>query len=164
MLEKASGCSFRELLVRNILDPIGMSGSVPGQDVLDDRARWKAFLDDAHTARYEAGLSKLAKPHRLSGTNVVRTIYPPTGISTSAGLVSNVVDLAKFDAAIDAHSMIKSTTQAQAWKASVSTEGETLPYGLGWFSTSASGLQLVWHYGYWPDSFSSLISRYRAAT
>lgn len=156
VLEKVSGRSFRELLVRNILDPIGMSWSVPGQNVLDDRARWKAFLDDAHIARYEAGLSRLAKPYRLHGTSVVRSDYPPTGISTAAGLISNVVDLAKFDAAIDSHSLIGSTTQAQAWKASVSTEGETLPYGLGWFSTSASGLQLVWHYGYWPDSFSSL--------
>ena len=61
----------------------------------------------------------------------VRALYPPTGISTSAGLVSNVVDLVKFDAAINAHSMIKSTTQAQAWKASVSTEGETLPVRVG---------------------------------
>lgn len=156
VIEKVSGRTFRELLVRNILDPIDMSGSVPGQDVLEDRERWKTFLDNAHIGRYETGLSKLAKPHRLYGTSAVRSIYPPTGISTSAGLVSNVIDLAKFDVAIDANALLKPETQAQAWKASVSTGGDTLPYGLGWFSTNAAGLQLIWHYGYWPDSFSSL--------
>jgi CubicO group peptidase (beta-lactamase class C family) len=156
VIEKASGRTFREQLVRNILDPLGMSASVPGQDVLDDPARWSAFLDSAHVNRYKAGLTKLSTPHRLYGTSVVRTIYPPTGISASAGLVSNVLDLAKFDIAVDSYSMVKAASQAHAWKAAVSANGEALPYGLGWFSTSASGIPLIWHYGYWPDSFSSL--------
>lgn len=156
VIEKVSGRTFREHLVRNILDPLGMLESVPGQDLLDDPARWNAFLDSAHVSRYKAGLSKLATPHQLYGTTVVRTAYPPSGISTSAGLVSNVLDLAKFDIAVDSYSMVKAATQAQAWKATVSTDGQTLPYGLGWFSTNAFGLQLIWHYGYWPDSFSAL--------
>ena len=156
VIEKVTGRSFREQLVRNILDPVGMSGSVPGQDLFDAPDRWKAFLDTAHASRYKAGLSKLAGPHQLYGTTVVRTAYPPTGISTSAGLVSNVIDLAKFDIAVDSYSMITAATQAHAWTATVSTDGQTLPYGLGWFSTNAAGLQLIWHYGYWPDSFSAL--------
>jgi CubicO group peptidase (beta-lactamase class C family) len=156
VIEKVTGRTFREQLVRNILDPLGMSESVPGQDVLDDRVKWKGFLDSAHVTRYQAGLSRLATPHQLYGTSVVRTPYPPQGISTAAGLVSNVVDLAKFDIAVDSHVMITAATQAHAWKAAVSSDGATLPYGLGWFSTRASDLQLIWHYGYWPDSFSSL--------
>ena len=156
VIETASGMPFRGLLVKNILDKIEMSGSVPGQDVLDDRAKWPELLDDEHARRYEHGLALLAKPYRLYGSEIVQAISPPRGISASAGLVSNVVDLAKYDAAVDRHTFIKTETQEQAWTPAKSQNGNTLPYGLGWFIQRAGGTRLVWHYGYWPDSFSSL--------
>ena len=74
VVTRASGQPFRELLAKNILDAIGMADSVPGQDVLDDRAKWSAFLDADHARRYEAGLAKLAKPYRLHGAEMVRGI------------------------------------------------------------------------------------------
>ena len=156
VIEKASGKSFRELLVRNILDKVDMQGSVPGQDMLDDRAKWSAFLDDDHSKRYEVGLAKLAKPYRRYGAEVVQAVYPPRRISASAGLVSNVADLAKYDVAIDRHTLIKAKTQERAWTPAVSADGAALPYGLGWFNQKYQGLRLIWHHGYWPDSFSSL--------
>lgn len=155
-IEKASGKSFRELLVKNILDKVEMQGSVPGQDILDDRAKWSAFLDADRAKRYEMGLAKLAKPYRLYGAEIVQTVYPPRGINASAGLVSNAIDLAKYDAEIDRHAFIKAGTQERAWTPAVSTNGNTLPYGFGWFIQQYQGLRLIWHYGYWPDSFSSL--------
>lgn len=156
VIEKASGQSFRERLVKNILDQVEMKGTVPGQDLLDERTKWMAFLDAERTRRYEAGLAKLAKPYRLYGAEIIETVYPPRGISASAGLVSNVVDLAKFDAAIDRHTFVKVETQERAWTPAVASDGRTLPYGLGWFIQPYQGLRLIWHYGYWPDSFSSL--------
>jgi CubicO group peptidase (beta-lactamase class C family) len=156
VIEKVSGKSMRELVARNILDKIEMSSTVPGQDILDDRARWSAFLDADHAGRYEGGLAKLAKPYRLYGTEIVQTTYPSRRLSASAGLVSNVLDLAKYDAAIDRHAFIKAETQERAWTPAASTNGNSLPYGLGWFSQQYQGLRLIWHYGYWPDSFSAL--------
>lgn len=156
VIEKSSGLSFRELLVKNILDRVEMAGSAPGQDILDDRQKWSAFLDAGHAKRYEAGLAKLARPYRLYGVEAVQAVYPPRRISASAGLVSNVIDLAKYDAAIDRHTFIKAETQGRAWAPAVAIDGGTLPYGLGWFIQEHQGLKLVWHYGYWPDSFSSL--------
>jgi CubicO group peptidase (beta-lactamase class C family) len=156
VIEKASGKSLREQVARNILDQVDMSSTVPGQDILDDRARWSAFLDADHAGRYEDGLAKLAKPYRLFGTEIVQTTYPSRRLSASAGLVSNVLDLAKYDAAIDRHAFIKAETQERAWTPAVSTKGNSLPYGLGWFSQQYKGVRLIWHYGYWPDSFSAL--------
>ncbi len=156
VIEKASGKSFRELLVGNILDKVEMTGSAPGQDILDDRVKWSAFLDADHAKRYEAGLAKLAKPYRLYGAEIIQAVYPPRRISASAGLVSNAIDLAKYDAAIDRHAFIKAETQERAWTPAVATGGRTLPYGFGWFIQQHQGLRLIWHYGYWPDSFSSL--------
>ena len=156
VIEKTSGQPFREVLARNILDPAAMSGSVPGQDVLQDRARWASLLDQPHVKQYETGLARLAKPYRLYGTEVVRAGYPPRGISAAAGLLSNVEDLARYDQAIDAHRFITKASLERAWTPAVSPDGRTLPYGLGWFITTSNGVRLVWHYGYWPDSFSSL--------
>ncbi len=156
VIEKISGKSFRELLVKNILDRVEMAGSAPGQDILDDRIKWTAFLDADHAKRYESGLSKLARPYRLYGSEVIQAVYPPRRISASAGLVSNVIDLATYDAAIDSHALIKAETQERAWTPAVAIDGRTLPYGLGWFIQQHQGLRLIWHYGYWPDSFSSL--------
>jgi CubicO group peptidase (beta-lactamase class C family) len=156
VLESVTGRSFRGLLVRNILDRIDMTGSVPGQDVLVDRGKWSEFLDAEHAKRYEIGLSRLARPYRLYGTELVRAIYPPPGISASAGLISNVIDLAKYDVAVDRHTFLKPETQERAWTPAPSTGGGTLPYGLGWFIQRHQRVRLVWHYGYWPDSFSSL--------
>jgi CubicO group peptidase (beta-lactamase class C family) len=156
VIEKVSGKSMRELVARNILDKIEMSSTVPGQDILDDRARWSAFLDADHAGRYEGGLAQLAKPYRLYGTEVIQTTYPSRRLSASAGLVSNVFDLAKYDAAIDRHAFIKAETQERAWTPAVSTNGNTLAYGFGWFNQQYKGVRLIWHYGYWPDSFSAL--------
>ena len=133
-----------------------MVDSVPGQDVLDDRAKWSAFLDAEHARRYEVGLARLAKPYRLQGTETVRGLYPSRGISAAAGLVSNVLDLAKYDVAIDGHTLVRAETQGRAWTPASTPEGKELPYGLGWFIQSHEGTRLVWHYGYWPESFSSL--------
>jgi CubicO group peptidase (beta-lactamase class C family) len=156
VIEKASGRSFRELLVKDILDKIQMTTTVPGQDILDDRAKWSTFLDAEHIKRYEEGLSKLSKPYRLYGAEIIQTVYPSRRISASAGLVSNVLDLAKYDSAVDHHTFIKAETQERAWTPAVSTNGKTLPYGFGWFAQKYQDVNLIWHYGYWPDSFSSL--------
>ena len=156
VVARASGTPFRERLVQSILDTIGMAGSVPGQDVLDDRAKWSTFLEADHARRYEAGLARLATPYRLDGAGTVRSRYPPRGINAAAGLVSNVMDLAKFDAAIDGHRLVRAETQERAWTPASTTDGRRLPYGLGWFVQAHEGVRLVWHYGYWPESFSSL--------
>jgi len=67
-----------------------------------------------------------------------------------------VLDIAKFDSALDRNVLLKRETLERAWTPAVSTRGQTLPYGLGWFVQRQNGIRLVWHYGYWPQSFSSL--------
>ena len=103
--------------------------------------------DADHARRYEAGLAKLAKPYRLDGTATVRGIYPPRGISAAAGSASTVLDLAKYDMAIDRHTLVRAETQERAWTPMSTTEGRKLPYGSrpGSFKShqgSAAGLAL----------------------
>jgi len=37
-----------------------------------------------------------------------------------------------------------------------STNGEALPYGLGWYVQEYGGRTLVWHSGWWDDAYSAL--------
>ena len=74
----------------------------------------------------------------------------------AAGLVSTVVDLSKFDAALDANTLVTATTKELMWTPTVSNSGQKLPYGLGWFTQVYRGTRLIWHYGFSPPSTSAL--------
>ncbi len=101
VIENASGKPFRQLLAENILEKIGMTDSVPGQDALGQKGLL-AVVGRAVAKRYEASLLRIAKPYTLYGKDeLILTGYPFRRISTSAGLVSTVTDLAKYDVALD---------------------------------------------------------------
>jgi CubicO group peptidase (beta-lactamase class C family) len=51
--------------------------------------------------------------------------------------------------AMDRNALIKPETKALAWSPTVTPAGDTLPYGLGWFSTRYKGVRVVWQYGLW---------------
>jgi CubicO group peptidase (beta-lactamase class C family) len=156
VIEKVTGKSFRQLAVKTILDPLGMTSSVPGHDVVDQPDEWSGQLGGVNLNRYKENLMRLALSYRLYGDGeIIRTPYPPRGIGAAAGLLSTVLDMARYDAAIDRHTFLKKETQDKAWTAFVSNGGTPLPHGLGWFAEDYHGLKLIWHYGYWPDSFSA---------
>jgi CubicO group peptidase (beta-lactamase class C family) len=109
-----------------------------------------------HQKRYRGVLARIAKPYRLDNDFEIVPGEYPTYFGTAAGLVSSVVDIARYDSAIDRHMFLEPETQEMAFTATVSTTGQTLPYGLGWFVQDFFGTKLVWHYGYWTCN-SSLI-------
>ena len=113
-------------------------------------------VDSATLARYRAVLARIAKPYVVRDSHPALSEYPPKGINASAGLVSTVRDLARYDAAIDAHVLMSSTTQLIAWTPFRLASGREAPYALGWFVQSTVAGRAVWHYGQWP-TFSSLI-------
>lgn len=75
---------------------------------------------------------------------------------TSAGLLATVLDMARFDIAIDRHVLLTRATQEQAWTPILSTGGERLPYGLGWFIEDQHGVRLILHTGHWGTGFSGI--------
>src|ERR1044072_7180443 len=75
---------------------------------------------------------------------------------TATLMQSTVLDLAKFDAAIDRHVFLKKETQEKAWTNFISNSGQRLPHGLGWFVSDYSGVNLVWHFGHWGTGFSAI--------
>src|SRR5215510_13227935 len=155
VVEACSGSSIRELF-RDMLDRATMQDSVPGHDLDDVDAA--SLFDEVTLRRYRQTLARIAKPYKVdSRGRVVRSPYPPKGINASAGLVSTAHDLALYDQSLSSHLFISSATQEAAWTAGTTTAGELIPYGLGWFVENIEQERVVWHYGLWGDSFSSLI-------
>lgn len=142
---------FRQALATSILDRAAMTNSVPGHDLEQPTPSLAALFDVPTLERYASSVKRLALPYQTTANGVAQAGYPPRDISASAGLLSSVVDLAKYDAAIDANVFISRTSQELAWTNAVSTTGHPLPYGLGWFIQREHGVPLIWHYGQWPQ-------------
>ena len=155
-VDVCAGQSFREALAKTILDPLGMNDSVPGQDMELPSSATAALFTPETLQRYTKVIQRLAKPYLVdSGGRPILSAYPPKGISAAAGLISTVRDLARYDAAIDRHTLLASQTQEQAWTNHVNSKGQKLPYALGWFVQMYGNERLIWHYGQW-DTFSGL--------
>jgi CubicO group peptidase (beta-lactamase class C family) len=156
VLEKKSGKPLRQLFVDTFLDPLDMRDSVPGPDVAADDAKW-AVLGQDHLSRYRTALARLAEPYAYYGEGeILHESQPPADFWASAGLLSTVRDMAKYDAAVDHGVLLKPDTLAKAWSPFPSNAGQPLAHGLGWFVTDYRGTRLVWHYGHWGTGFSAL--------
>ena len=117
----------------------------------------RAMITDKHQQRFDTVVKTLAQPYALDRQFNFTKISYPQGFSTSAGLMSTVLDMAKYDIAIDQNKFLKKETQQLAFTPAKSTRGEDLPYGLGWFTTSYQGTKLLWHYGYWTGNSSFIL-------
>ena len=151
VVDSCHGRPFRQALATSILDRAAMTNSVPGHDLERPTPSLAALFDVPTLGRYEGSVKRLALPYQTAADGSAPAGYPPRDISASAGLLSSVVDLAKYDVAIDTNVFIFRASQELAWTNAVSTTGEALPYGLGWFIQRERGVRLVWHYGQWPQ-------------
>jgi CubicO group peptidase (beta-lactamase class C family) len=156
VVEACTGVSYRVAVARQILDRIGMPDSVPGHDLDATTGASSAAFDAATLTRYRAVLARIATPYLVRDNRPFSSEYPPKGINASAGLVSTVRDLARYDAALDSHVLMSSSTQLIAWTPFRLASGRESPYALGWFVQATVAGRAVWHYGQWP-TFSSLI-------
>lgn len=156
VIEKKTGKPLRQQFVETFLDPLAMGDSVPGPDVADNDTTW-AMLGEANLARYRQDLTRSARPYTYWGDGeTLYSGYPPSDFWASAGLVSTVNDLAKYDMAVDRHQLLKAQTLGRAWTPFLSNAGVPLPMGLGWYVTDYRGERLVWHYGHWGTGFSAI--------
>jgi CubicO group peptidase (beta-lactamase class C family) len=156
ILEQTTGKPLRELFVETFLDPLAMGDSVPGPDLADDTKTW-AVLGEANLERYRQAMARVAEAYTYYGDGeVVRTTQPPADFWASAGLVSTVRDMAKYDAAVDHHELLGEAMQARAWTPFPSNTGQPLAHGLGWYVTDYRDTRLVWHFGHWGTGFSAL--------
>jgi CubicO group peptidase (beta-lactamase class C family) len=115
VVESVSGQSFAGFLKRNIFDPLGMN----------------------HTVAFQQGISVV--DHRAYGYSRTDTGFVQTDQSvTSAvlgdgGIYSSVDDLFKWDQALLAGTLVRSSLFEEAITPATLNDGSRTTYGFGWF-------------------------------
>ena len=157
VVETCSATTFRQAF-RGTLERLGMMDSVPGPDAASPSLPTADVASPAAAARYLSVLGRLATPYSVSNQLFpTRSQYNVQTLAGGNGLISNVLDFAKFDLAIRQHVFFSGDTLANAWRNPVNKFGQLLPHGMGWFVQTYNGEPVVWQYGIDPDASSSLV-------
>jgi CubicO group peptidase (beta-lactamase class C family) len=133
----------------------GMMDSVPGPDVV---AAPPPGMSGSTIDRYRNLLARLATPYsvdaqgRASPSRYVASTLTPVG-----GVVSTVIDMAKFDLALKRGQLLRTATLNSAWTAPTNRSGQALPHGLGWFVQSYAAEPVVWQFGVGDNGSSSML-------
>jgi CubicO group peptidase (beta-lactamase class C family) len=151
VVSSCTGGSFRSAVAR-LLDSQSMIASVPGPDAATD----PTVASDA--TRYTNVLDRLAVPYSVDAQGRPSpSRYPATTLTPSGGLISTVLDFAKFDLGLRRGVLLSGNTLAAAWRPPVSLSGRTLPHGLGWFVQTYNGETVVWQFGMGANASSALV-------
>ena len=148
VITSASGKSFGELVVNQILKPLSLPQTAPNL---------------AHSSFALAGLNRdaftanLAVGYAPSGSSFSRTAYPAF-FGPAAGMISSAEDMLRFSIAIDSDQLVTPAQRSMMFEPARDPAGAALPYAIGWFSQSINGVAVQWAYGYWIAN-SSLIIR-----
>lgn len=155
----ARGQPYRKSVAHRIIRAAGMVDSAPGLDLRDPQLELPQELwDPTEIERYRAVLRRIAVPYRVDGRGRTQpTELPAISMTAADGLVSTVRDLAKLDGALDARGLLRDETLNAAWTPVIGHRGRHVPMGLGWFVQTHRGQRIVWHFGYIPNAYSSLI-------
>jgi CubicO group peptidase (beta-lactamase class C family) len=104
--------------------------------------------------------------HRSSGYRLVKGqlknqdwVSPTLNTTADGALYTNVLDLAKWDAALYTTKLVKQSSFDLMWSPVKLNDGKTYPYGFGWGLGFRNGHKVVAHNGAW-QGFTMSIDRY----
>jgi CubicO group peptidase (beta-lactamase class C family) len=143
LIHKITGKPYYEFLDERIFKPLGMTSTrlINERDIVPNRA-----------AGYELDNGQLKNQVWVS----------PTFNSTADGtLYSNVLDLAKWDAALYGSQLLKQSSLDRIWTVYPLNDGKPNPagYGFGWMIGKQNDHERIEHGGAW-QGFTCRISRY----
>lgn len=138
IIAKADGRPYGEFLQARIFGPLGMSatGVYDPAEIVKNRA-----------AGYVRSGGKLFN-------NLF--VYTPSYLAGAGGLQSTVSDLVKWNAALDAGTLLPASSLAQMWTPPVLPGKARSGYGMGWVSQTIQGHRVVWHNGSLPGAMGFL--------
>lgn len=143
VIRKASGKFYGDFLQERIFGPLGMTSTrvISEADIIPNRA-----------AGYELVDGKIKNQGWVS---------PSLNTTADGALYFNVLDLAKWDAALYSERLLKKSSFDQLWSVAKLSDGQPNPahYGFGWFIRDINGHRLIEHSGTW-QGFRTYIARY----
>ena len=141
LIRRATGTFYGDLLERRIFRPLGMAST--------------RIISEADIV-----------PHRSSGYRLVKGVLknqdwvsPSLNTTADGALYTTVLDLAKWDAALDERRLLKASSYDAMWTAVKLNGGKTYPYGFGWALSEERGKRVVSHDGAW-QGFTMSIRRH----
>jgi CubicO group peptidase (beta-lactamase class C family) len=146
VVKQASGQSFAELVLDRIVKPLDLKNTAP--NLWDSEA---CDLWNLNRNQFEQNMAKAYWPD--GHTRILYEGY----FGTAAGLISSVVDLAKYSIAIDDHILVSSETQDLQFTPAIFINDSTTAYGLGWFIQKYQGVKIIWHGGCWTGASGFLV-------
>jgi CubicO group peptidase (beta-lactamase class C family) len=95
-------------------------------------------------------------PHRSAGYRLVKGeiknqewVAPKLNTTADGALYTNILDMAKWDAALTAEALLKKSSYEQMHTRTRLADGKTYGYGFGWGISSANGHPILEHSGSW---------------
>lgn len=142
LIHRVTGRHYGDFLRERIFAPLGMSTTriFNYAEIISNRASGYDLINGAwkNTPRWQS-------VSIFSGA--------------AGGLLMNVLDLAKWDAALYTERIVKRSSLEEMWTPVPIDDGSVYPDGIGWFIASAKGHRLIFHTGGGPG-FCAAISRY----
>jgi CubicO group peptidase (beta-lactamase class C family) len=143
VIRKASGKFYGDFLQERIFKPLGMTSTriISEADIVPNRA-----------AGYELANGRLRNQDWVS---------PSFNTTADGALYFNVLDLAKWDAALYGEKLLRRSSFDQMWTVAKLRNGQPNAdkYGFAWFIDSINGHRVVQHSGTW-QGFRTYIARY----
>jgi CubicO group peptidase (beta-lactamase class C family) len=146
IVAKMSGQPYGKFLHDRIFEPLHMTGTlayVNGENTVPNRAYGHAKRDANYTETDQSSTSATLG---------------------DGGVYSNLVDLAKWDEALDKHTLLSAGEMAAALtpvKADTPPPAKPVSYGFGWFLDPYQGRARMWHTGS-TTGFHTIIDRFTA--
>jgi CubicO group peptidase (beta-lactamase class C family) len=178
VLEDVTRTAYPRLLQERIFDPCGMHRSasgyvVPGTTQLIEMARpfsYNRERDEWVPETYEmldpdpaVDVSDWKVVLRMPEESIAErkaflgaAFMHLNGGNTAAEVTTTVLDLAKFDIALDGGRLLEAETRELMWTPAVSSANKKVSYGLGWFVEQFAGRKVLWHSGLQPPCASGL--------
>jgi CubicO group peptidase (beta-lactamase class C family) len=141
IVERVSGERFADYLHAHLFAPLGMT----------------------HTVALEEGrstVSQRAYGYTIDSAGLRRTDQSNTSATLGdGGIYTSAEELAKWDRALERHSLVSAAAQRMAWTPPLLPNGERTEYGFGWFVDHDRGAMRLNHHGE-SRGFTNAILRY----
>ena len=139
ILEKVTGQDYWQFLGNRILNPLGMSATGNRDQKPNTQKRARGYVK-------QQGKWTMRDPAL-------------TDVFAAGAIVSTVLDLAKWNAALDSDKLLKRSRRDQMWTPQKLTSGKPNTYGFGWWIEERKGRTIISHGGS-TSGFSASLHRF----
>jgi CubicO group peptidase (beta-lactamase class C family) len=142
---------YGQTLTNTVFEPFGMASSAPGGTFDNSRSGFS----QSTLSRFEAIVQRTAPAYRVERGRATKVDVPPARLSAASGVISTVMDLARFSRALETGSILTAADVDASWT-QARAQGAPVPTGLGWFVQNYNGEALIWQFGQIRDGHSAL--------